>query len=482
MKECGVLLHISSLPSIEGIGTLGKGAYEFVDWLSASGFGYWQVLPIGHTGFGDSPYQSFSMYAGNPYFVDLAMACGEDDMPLPLRSKCIDYGKLYVDKYNSLRGLDFDRIIDKPGFEEFCRLNYWWLDNYAVFMAIKDSLGGASWDAWEDKIRFCDIDRLARIRDELSNEIRFYKYIQYIFFEQWTRLRRYANDRGVKIIGDIPIYTAYDSADVWANPKYFRLGNDLRLKEVAGVPPDYFSKDGQIWGNPLYDWDAVRADGYKLWTDRLDAQAKLYDVLRIDHFRGFAGYFVVDAKASTAAGGHWEAGPREDVFAAWGGSHSLEIVAEDLGTLTDDVYTLLSKTGFAGTKVLQFSLSDKNNPYLPDNYTTDNCVVYTGTHDNVTTVDWYEGLKAADRAKLRKYLAPYNGDNIVDRMIEWAYSSRAKISIIPMQDLLGLGKPARMNTPSVPGGNWRWRMDRDSLSAALSDKMQKIGKKWGRVR
>ena len=469
MQQRGILLHISSLPSYEDIGTLGEGARRWVDFLAAAKQDYWQVLPVGHTGFGDSPYQTFSVYAGNPYFVDKEHPAAQGAAPLSregnFKSGNINYGKLYISKYKALRKLNFCKLLAGGGYDKFCRDNAEWLDDYALFMAIKDSKFGASWDTWEDELRFRRPEALRHYRDKLKGDTEFWKGVQYLFFKQWADLRGYANGKNIKIIGDMPIYTAFDSADVWAHPGYFRLDGDLRLREVAGVPPDYFSEKGQIWGNPLYNWDTIKADGYKFWADRLRGAAKLYDSLRIDHFRGFAGYFVIDADADTAAGGHWEQGPGAELFDRVKElGLPLEIIAEDLGTLTPDVYELMERTGYAGMKVLQFALGDDDNPYLPNNYTSDNCVVYTGTHDNPTTAAWYRTLDKDAKAILHKYLKPFGAGCVAHKMIKWAYGSRARTAIIPMQDALNLGSRARMNIPSTASGNWKWRMGEDGMS------------------
>jgi len=312
-------------------------------------------------------------------------------------------------------------------------------------------------------------------RDKLKVDIKFWKNIQYLFFEQWAQLREYANGKGIKIIGDMPIYTAFDSADVWANPQYFQLDKDLRQKKVAGVPPDYFSATGQIWGNPLYDWDFLKADGYKFWVDRLRGASKLYDTLRIDHFRGFADYFVIDHGAKTAAGGKWEKGPGMALFDKIAQLElDMEIIAEDLGELSPAVYKLLKDTGFPGMKILQFSLGGEDDPYLPSNYTTDNCVVYTGTHDNETTAAWYKALDVKCKRRLNKHLKPFTSGSIAHKMIEWAYSSRANTIIIPMQDILNFGAKARMNTPGAASGNWQWRMSAAAMSGEVKNLLLKL--------
>jgi len=543
-KQKGILLHISSLPSNEGIGTLGEDAYKFVDFLVKAGQDYWQVLPVGHTGFGDSPYQSFSSYAGNPYFVDLEAVrygCIKKNCP-------INYSKLYIDKYRALRK-NLDRVIArsevtkqshrgcsfrgiassaKPprndgekrvvtngdNYSAFCRDNAEWLGDYAFFMALKDAHFGASWDLWEDDLRYRRDGAMKRWRDKLSGEIEFWKGTQFAFFVQWGKLREYASGKGIKIIGDMPIYSAFDSADVWARPEWFRLTDDLKLSKIAGVPPDYFSVKGQLWGNPLYNWKKQRDDGYSFWENRLKASAKLFDVLRIDHFRAFASYFVIDADAETAKDGHWEDGPGAELFdrleargiiapsviarseatkqsnaksSAHGiassakpprndDSNGLEIIAEDLGTLTPDVYRLMEHTGYSGMKVLQFGLSDDdNNPHLPRNYLNDNCIVYTGTHDNDTSAGWYKTLDENSKNRLNKYLKPFRSKRIPHKMIEWAYLSPAHTAIIPMQDVLCLGSNGRMNTPSTGSGNWRWRIGVDMLGDDIAEILREMG-------
>ena len=466
MQERGVLLHISSLPSPHGIGSLGKAAYDFVDYLAAAGFRYWQMLPIGPTGYGDSPYQTFSAFAGNPYFIDLDLCVGDGltgGRALPEydfgSGEYIDYGKLFENRIPALRFIYDCGKYDKAGCDIFARQNGDWLENYALFAALKIRFGHLPWNKWDGTMRNAQF-----YSEDLADEINFQKFVQYLFFSQFGRLRAYAREKGVSLIGDIPIYCGYDSADVWGNPQLFDLGENFEMKEAAGVPPDYFSKKGQYWGNPLFDWPRHKADGYKWWISRIAHGLSLFDILRIDHFRGFESYYAVpvtQGKGGDARKGVWKKGPGMDLFGAVNRElNNPRIIAEDLGEITPEVKALIKAAGYPGMRVLQFAFDgNPANPHLPCNF-KEPCVVYTGTHDNMTAKGWYGSRTAAQKKIIRKAIG-YDGKkhkSIARALIETAFNSAADIAIVPMQDLLNYGNEARMNRPSKPQGNWQWRM------------------------
>lgn len=471
-RASGVLMHIASLSGKTGIGTLGKEAYAFVDFLEKTKQTYWQILPVCPTSFGDSPYQSFSTFAGNPYFIDLDILCsqgylksedyeninwGEDETK-------VDYALLYTERNKVFEKLykNFAKNIPDD-FYTFCDENSFWLDDFALFMAVKESFGGVKYSEWDDGIRKREADTLAQYKERCKDRTVFYKMLQYFFFKQWFSLKGYANRKGIKIIGDLPIYVAEDSADVWSNPKCFKLDKDLKPIEVAGCPPDAFSSDGQLWGNPVYNWRYMKSTGYDWWIKRLKMSLKIYDVVRIDHFRGFEAYYCIKYGEKTAKNGKWRKGPD---IAFWKYVKSqlgdLPIIAEDLGFLTPKVHKLLEKSGFPGMKVLQFAFdSREDNNYLPHNY-TQNCVVYTGTHDNDTINGWLETVKHDDLEFAKRYLHTKSND-IREELIISAMSSVADICILTMQDLIGLGSEGRMNVPSTLGGNWMWRAKSDAV-------------------
>ncbi len=477
-RAAGVLLHISSLPGKEGIGTLGESAYRFADWLKESGVKYWQILPLVQTGFGDSPYQSAFASSGNPYFIDL-FALAERGLLKkreisPVCRKDIDYGFLYEEKYRILRRA-FSRF-DKndPDFCAFVAGGEF--EDYAVYMAIKQKSGNKSFDLWEKKYKFRDPAALSAFKEEHKGEYLFWQFVQYEFLRQWQALKSYANGLGIRIMGDMPLYVAADSADVWANPRLFKLNAGLKPKKVAGVPPDYFSATGQLWGNPVYDWKAHEAEGYSWWCERIRRAFKLYDTVRIDHFRGFDRYFEIDAGAETAVGGRWRKGPGAALFDRVKEKlGDLDFIAEDLGTLDAGVYRLMKRTGYPGMKVIQFAFDgNPKNPYLPENI-GENSVCYTGTHDNDTMLGYFAGLDENGRkgfcARLRAALkkqgiaARVSGaKSAAKAAAELALSVRSFLCVLPMQDILLLGSDSRMNTPSVPSGNWRYRL------GALPDK------------
>lgn len=466
-RTAGILLPVTSLASDYGIGCFSKEAYSFVDLLEETGQSYWQILPIGPTGYGDSPYQSFSSYAGNPYFIDLDEFVRDGILSEKECDKAkegyIDYKRLYETRFKILR-LAYGRSKGDSGFKNFAEENKAWLDDYALFMAVKDSYGGAEWIEWDNDIKkrintslYCD---------RLSDDILFYKFIQYKFYLQWKKLKKYANSKNVKIIGDMPIYVSYDSVDVWANPKLFELNSNLLPTAVAGCPPDGFSPEGQLWGNPLYAWQRHKKDGFSWWIERIRHSFSLFDVLRIDHFRGFDEYYSIPYGEKTAKDGSWKKAPGRELFsAAEERLGRLSYIAEDLGFVTDSVKELLNDCGFPGMRVLQFAFDKRDTgsagDYLPHNYPK-NCVCYTGTHDNETVTAWFCGLDKDTKLLIRRYLCDfYTPDEKMNLpLIGSVMRSNAEMCIIPLQDYMGLGAKARINTPSTLGQNWRWRMQK----------------------
>ena len=483
-RASGILLHPTSLPGPYGIGDLGPAAYTWLDWLAGCGCKLWQVLPLGPTGYGDSPYQCFSAFAGNPYLISpqLLLEQGllerEDlaDMPAWDEQK-VDFGRLYQWK-PALLAKAFRRFSAKPGavqveFEAFCTDNAAWLEDYALFRAIKETHGGGSWDGWPRALRLRAPTALKEARDSLSSAIGGFSFYQFLFFRQWNALHAYAREKGVQIIGDIPIFVAYDSSDVWAHPDLFHLDIDGKPTVVAGVPPDYFSPTGQLWGNPLYKWEVHRASGYAWWLERMRATLKLVDILRIDHFRGFAGNWEIPAGNKTAEIGRWVNGPGADFFkVVQANLGSLPILAEDLGVITPDVVKLRDRFDLPGMKILQFAFSGPDNPFLPHCY-PQSCAVYTGTHDNDTTIGWYASAPEAEKDFARRYLQ-VDGSWIAWDLIRAAWSSVAVFAMAPLQDLLGLGNAARMNYPSRLGGNWDWRMRAQALTAELQSNVKEL--------
>ncbi len=477
MRTCGILMPVFSLPSPYGIGTLGKEAVRFVDFLKKSGQTYWQILPLNPTNYGDSPYQSFSAYAGNPYFIDIELLIEEglltkaeaDSFDFGDDHTTIDYGKLYENRLPLLK-LAFNRFSPTADFEAFCVQNAFWLDEYALFMALKNANGDRAWETWDQKLRARDAATIADAKTQHADTIQFYRFVQYLFYQQWHALKAYANKNGVYIIGDLPIYVAYDSADVWAAPEQFQLDECKAPKAVAGVPPDAFSADGQLWGNPLYDWDRMKQDGYAWWTARMTHALATYDVIRIDHFRGFASYFSIPYGEKTARRGKWVKGPGIQLFTALKEAcGEMPIIAEDLGLLTDDVLELLKHSGFPGMKVLQFAFSpSEESSYLPHNFER-SCVVYTGTHDNDTIMGWTENADSADVRMAHRYMHVDDGEGFNWAMMRTAMMSVADICILMMPDILGLGSEARINTPSTLGGNWQWRIEGGCINDWLAN-------------
>lgn len=509
MRKSGILLAVFSLPSEYGIGCFSKEAFDFVDFLCEAGQKYWQILPLGPTGYGDSPYQSFSTFAGNPYYIDLnefidkgwlsKEECEEayieyyesDDRYNSLsdeeKANYVDYASQYYARFSLLRRAYKRSNIDKDkDFKTFALKEAFWLDDYAAFMAIKDDYRGKPYTEWEEKLALCDRKAVAKTVKKLSNEVGFYKFLQYFFIKQWTKLKKYANNKGIEIIGDIPIYVALDSADTWANSSLFLFDEKQRPRGVAGCPPDYFSRTGQLWGNPLYDWDYHKKHNYEWWVSRLRKCFELYDVVRIDHFRAFDEFYFIPFGDETAEFGYWEKGPGKELFDVI--NRELDkprVIAEDLGLLTPSVIRLVKRTGYPGMKVLEFAFdSDEDNDYLPHNYDK-NCVVYTGTHDNDSVKGWYRKLKQKDKAFLKNYLGINKANKLNRDLIKLAESSVADTCIIPMQDVLGLGSESRINTPSTLGYNWQWRMLPGYMKGEARNEaasyMKKLATLYGRV-
>lgn len=496
MRASGILLPISSLPGKYGIGCFSKEAYKFVDFLEKAGQKYWQILPVGPTSYGDSPYQSFSTFAGNPYFISLESLVEQgllkkkecDEADFGKLADSVDYHKLYLERFQLLRkAYERSNITQKEEFHDFRRENAFWLNDYAVFMAVKTFFGGKSFEEWPEDIRRRWEYALNYYRRELYYDIEFYEYIQYEFYRQWFRLKKYANEKGIKIIGDIPIYVAYDSADVWAHPELFQMDAEGKPQTVAGCPPDGFSATGQLWGNPLYRWDYHRDTGFSWWIRRMEKCTSLYDVTRIDHFRGFDQYFSIPAGAEDATAGHWEQGPGISLFHAIRARlGDIQIIAEDLGYITDSVRKLVWECGFPNMKVLEFAFDsrDSSGPgeYLPHNYNK-NCVVYTGTHDNETLLGWLDNILPEEVEMVKKYVGRDTKEKkeLVSDLIRVAQSSVADYCIIPIQDYLCLDNGARINTPSTVGTNWKWRVSDKQLSNKLAEKIKEYAVVYGRI-
>ena len=489
MRQSGILLHISSLPNKYGIGSFGKEAYNFVDFLHECGQSYWQVLPIGPTSFGDSPYQSFSAFAGNPYFIDLDTLRSEglllegEIKSHKTRKQFIDYGKLYAERFKILR-IAFMRFdTNNKEYKRFLYENSNWIDDYGLFMAIKQKYNDVSWQNWDLSLKMRDSSVLFKNREMLNDEITFCQFVQFKFFEQYFKLKEYASKKGIQLIGDIPIYVALDSVDVWANPSSFDLSEKLVPNMVAGVPPDEFSKTGQLWGNPLYNWAELEHHNYSWWVERIHHANKLFDYIRIDHFIGFENYFAIPVNDDTAVNGKWRKGPGIKLFDKLSEKlGEVNIIAEDLGVINDAVEGLLKACGFPNMKVFQFAFDgDANNKYLPHQY-SENCVAYTGTHDNNPTSDWFNTLPSDAKIEVSGYVRNSNPNVIVDDIIECILNSRASIVIVPIQDYLGLGKNARMNKPSTLGKNWTWRLSNNMLDDSLKKKILLLTEKTGRLK
>lgn len=486
-------MHLSSLPSPYGIGTMGKEARKFVDFLQASGQSCWQLLPVCPTSYGDSPYQSYSTFAGNPYFIDLDYL---EEMGLLAKSDYeaidwesapdkVNYGVLYQKRYPVLRKAA-ERFLQNPSedFEGFCSENAAWLSDFALFMALKDVHGGAQWSEWKAPLRNRDAEALKAAESEQKDNVLFWKVLQYLFFKQWAELKAYANERGISIIGDLPIYVSLDSVDAWAHPELFQLDENKVPKEVAGCPPDGFSADGQLWGNPLYDWGYMEADHFTWWIHRIEYLCKVYDTLRIDHFRAFDSYYAIPYGETTARNGRWKQGPGMKLFDEVERAIGRQpIIAEDLGYLTDSVRKLLKDSGFPGMKVLEFAFDSRDfsgNEYLPHNYIP-NCVAYAGTHDNDTILGWFADADPEDTAYCKEYLDISDGDELNWSMMSSLWRSVAELTIVQAQDLLGLGSEARMNAPSTVGSNWCWRAVSGVFTDELAEKMRRKMRIYGRL-
>ena len=492
MRRNGMLLPIASLPSPYGIGGFSKEAYEFIDLLEETGQKLWQILPLGPTSYGDSPYQSFSTFAGNPYFIDLNTlvekgwltkeACEASDYGD--NESYIDYGRIYNSRFVLLKQafLNSDVLSDEK-FAEFCKANQHWLPDYALYMALKNQNDGKSWIEWEEEIRLRKPEAVEYYKKELEEECNFYEFLQYEFHEQWTKVKEYAHEKGIQIVGDVPIYVAFDSADTWANPELFQLDEKNLPLGVAGCPPDAFSATGQLWGNPLYNWAYHKKTGYDWWLKRIAYCFDLYDIVRIDHFRGFDEYYSIPYGDETAVNGHWEKGPGMDLFDTVKEKlGELDIIAEDLGFLTESVFQLLKDSGYPGMKVLQFAFDpSEDSDYLTYKYQR-NCVVYTGTHDNDTTAGWFEKLSDGDREVALRYMNSFYTPKEEQHwdLIALAMRSTADTCIIPVQDFLGLGSEARINMPSTLGDNWKWRMTKGAFSEELKEKIRRMTKLYGR--
>lgn len=488
MRKAGILLHPTSLPSKEGIGTLGNEAYRFIDFLKKSNQKIWQIFPLGPTGYGDSPYQCFSAFAGNPYLIDLETLVdlgylSEEELNLDFgdNKEKIDYGKIYLNKMPLLKKAFSKFNVSSEEFLKFNNENSYWLDNYSLFMAIKNRFNGMSWIEWPKELKNREKDAIDRCSLELKDEINYQKFLQYMFYTQWFNLKKYANDNGIEIIGDIPIFVSMDSSDTWSNTKIFQFNDRKQPKKVAGVPPDYFSETGQLWGNPLFDWDEIKKDNYLWWINRIKANLNLFDIIRIDHFRGFESYWSIDSDAKTAIEGKWEKGPGIEFFNKIKEKlGNISIIAEDLGILTDKVIELKKEANLPGMKILQFAFDGTaENLYLPHNYEK-NCVVYTGTHDNDTTKSWFESLSYEEKSYVKNYLNITDESYLTYSLIRLALRSIANICIIPMQDYLNLGKESRMNTPGKADNNWQWRMLDNTLTEELSNNIKNLTILYGR--
>ncbi len=495
-RRSGILLHLTSLPSPYGIGDLGPGACEFARFLKEAGQSYWQILPLNPTrpDHGNSPYNSYSAFACNPLLISpellveeglLSQSDIEDHPPFPER--CVDYRAVTEYKYAYLNRAyehSFHRIAKSEEFLTFQGENADWLDDYALFAALKKEFHGREWNSWPRELRDREPDALKECTRRLEETIRREKFYQYIFFRQWSRFKDFLCSMGISIIGDVPIYVSYESSDVWAHPWLFKLDDEKRPRVVAGVPPDYFSSTGQLWGNPVYDWDALKRTGYSWWLRRMELNLKLFDLVRLDHFRGFVACWEVDSGEDTALNGRWVEAPAEDFFSTMlARFHELPVIAEDLGYITPDVTALMERFGLPGMKLLIFAFGPDiaTHPYAPHNYTR-NCVVYTGTHDNNTIVGWFrEEASGEEKERLFKYI----GRTVTDRdvhieLVRLAMFSCANTAIIPMQDILGLGSEARMNVPSSPEGHWTWRLRKSELTPDVAARLHEMTWIYGR--
>ena len=492
-RSSGILLHPTSFPGRFGIGDLGLEAYKFIDFLAKSNQQFWQVLPVGPTGYGNSPYMSYSAMAGNPLLIspeallEQELLAEEDFANLPdFPSQKVDFEQVINIKMPLLKKAceNFKTKaapVQQKEFFGFCETKAYWLDDYALFMAIRDAKQNAGWHTWEPELAKKQPEAVEQWRSKLADEIFYYKYTQFEFFRQWSTLKQYANMRGIEIVGDIPIYVAHDSADVWGNPENFCLDEQGNAAQMAGVPPDYFSETGQLWGNPVYNWEQLQTTNFKWWVQRFQAMLNYVDIIRIDHFRGFEAYWAVPQGETTAMNGKWVEAPGLALFKVLNDKlGKLPVMAEDLGVITPEVEALRDEFDFPGMKILHFAFgSDPGNPYLPFNYQR-NCVVYTGTHDNNTTVGWFNDLSDHEKTTVERYLGCISPDGIHWDLIRLALSSVSNQAIIPVQDLLGLGTEGRMNVPSFGDGNWQWRYQYDDLTEDLSFRLKTLVQLYGR--
>lgn len=489
MRGSGILMHITSLPGPYGLGTMGKNAFAFVDFLKKTGQRYWQILPLNPTGYGDSPYQSCSTFAGNHYLIDLDELVAEgllkEEEIASIRwsdtEDKVDFGILYENRLNVLR-LAHSRFSQQEELDSFCRENSHWLPDFALYMALKETNGQKPWHLWEDGLKKRQPDAVWAARKSLQEEIRFYCFVQYLFYKQWFALREYARENGICIIGDVPIYVPLDSVDVWCNPELFQLDENLNPVAVAGCPPDAFSEDGQLWGNPLYRWDVMQKNGYRWWVQRLSCAGKLYDIMRLDHFRGFEAYWSVPYGDTTAKNGKWIKGPGMDfVESVKKALPDTAFIAEDLGFLTQEVLDLRDDSGFPGMKVLEFAFdSQEPSEYLPHTY-IQNTVCYIGTHDNMTLCQWLDTMPPQTKAYAASYMGLTEQEGYSWGVIRTAFASVSDVCIIQMQDYLNLGSEARMNFPGIAHGNWVWRAAEGSFSDTLAAKIYELTRLYGRL-
>lgn len=495
-RSAGILLPISALHSPYGIGTLGTAAYEFADWLETAGQKYWQVLPIGPTSYGDSPYQSFSAFAGNPYFIDLD-TLSEEGLLTKEEIEAYNWG----DSFENADGIDYAAIFssrfkvlhkafersehkETKSYNKFLEKSSFWLDDYSLYMSVKVYFENKEWQLWDEEIRLRLPDAMAKYSEMLKDEIEFWKFCQYKFWKQWKKLKKYVNKKGIKIIGDIPIYVAMDSADVWAHGRIFELDERKEPINVAGVPPDCFSATGQRWGNPLYRWDVMEEEDFLWWRERMKANADFYDVIRIDHFLGVVQYYSIPASCPTALEGAWIKGPGKKLTDAIKESiGNTDIIAEDLGLIVPKVRKLINKTGWPGMKILEFAFDDTaDNEYLPHNFKTPNCIVYAGTHDNETLTGYIDGRTDEQMEPLYRYLNVKTREDAADAIIRAGYASIAYLAIFQFQDILKLGNEARMNVPSTLGGNWCYRCKKEDLSLRRAKKLRHLAMTYGRYK
>lgn len=491
MRKSGILMHISSLPSDYGIGKMGKAAYDFVDFLSASGVKCWQILPLSPTSFGDSPYQSFSVYAGNPYFIDfdtlrqegLLKKSDYQNVKWQDNPNAVNYSRIYENCFKILKQAYkvYRRDISKK-YNSFVEENKHWLDDYALFMALKFKNNGKPWYEWDKKLSQRNPQALKKAAGDLKKDIEFFKFIQFKFFGQWQNLKKYANDKGVEIIGDMPIYVSYDSVEAWALPELFLFDKHKKPIDVAGCPPDDFSATGQLWGNPLYNWEYHKNSNYDWWTQRLKFSSEIYDIVRIDHFRGFESYYTIPYGNETAEIGEWRKGPGAELFKTVQDKlGSLNIIAEDLGFITDDVREMLAAVGYPGMKVLQFAFGEGGkSEHLPHNFDNSNCIAYTGTHDNETLKGWVNSASSDTLKYAMSYFNVKKKKELPKNIIKAAWGSVAKIAVAQMQDFLECDPSGRMNTPSTAEGNWQFRAKESQFTEKLEKKILKLNKMYNR--